>query len=391
MKVCILSPEFLPTWGGVGTYAYNLARGLRDRAEVHVLTGSPVPEGDDRLEGVCMHSLAAPDGGRIGVTPFRFQLAALRHLPRLVRSEGIDIVHANHAYMSDLLARSRHRAVSLVTVHTTLDTQVGGTLRAGEGAPRQRLEGRLVRWRFLLQKVERRYLRQTPAMIFVSRWVRDRTLRRYRVSPGHTAVIPNAVDLAQFTPSSTPMDDGSPPQTILFAGRLLALKGVGTLLRAAARVNLDARLLLAGPGDPGPWMALASKLRLGEDRCRFLGPVPYAAMSDLYRSANVVVLPSFSESCPLVALEAMASGAPFIAADAGGVSEIVRDGETGWLFPPGDVDALVSRLEAALGDPDQSHRVRSRALAWVRAHGSIDRMAAQTYAFYQEALTEAAS
>lgn len=390
MKVCILSPEFLPTWGGVGTYAYNLARALRDQAEVHVLTGSPAPEDDDQLEGVYVHTILPQKEGASGVSPFRFQLAVLRHLPRLVKSEGIDVVHANHAYMSDLLARCRHHAVSVVTVHTTLDTQVGGTLLAGCEAPRQKLEGNIVRWRCLLQAMERHYLRQTPAMIFVSRWVRDRTFLRYGVSPEHMAIVPNAIDLAQFKPSRRRRNDHSDSPTILFAGRLLALKGVETLLRAAARVDLDMRLLLAGPGDVGPWMSLASELHLGEDRCQFLGQVPYTAMPSLYRSADVVVLPSFSESCPLVALEAMASGTPFIAAAAGGVPEIVHDGVTGWLFPPGDADALAYRLEAALGDPSELDTIRTKALAWVRANGSIDRMADQTYEFYEEALGAAA-
>lgn len=391
MRICLLTPEFLPAWGGVGTYTYNLARGLRDRAEVHVLTATEPPGPEDSLDGVFVHSLPAARNESSGVSPLRFQVAVLRHLPRLVRSERIDVVHANHAYMSDLLVRHRHRAASMVTVHTTLDTQVGGTLRAGDGAPRQALEGNVVRWRFLLQRMERRYLRQTPSMIFVSRWVRDRTFGRYHVTPEHSVVIPNAVDFARFTPARAKRDGDSGPRTVLFAGRLLALKGIDTLLHAAARMNPDVRFLFAGPGEVAPWTALASELGLGPDRCQFLGRVPYSEMVQLYRSVDVVVLPSFSESCPLVALEAMACGTPFIAADSGGVSEIVRDGETGWLFPPGDAGALASRIETVLNDHNARERVRSKALAWVRANRSIERMAAQTCRFYGQILEGLAS
>ena len=198
MKVCILTPEFLPAWGGVGTYAYNLARGLQDRAEVHVLTGAAAPPRvDEDLEGVQVHPAFPGGNSRHEVSPFRFQAAVFRRLPRLARRYGFDIVHANHAYMSDLLVRLRRRsAATVVTVHTTLETQVGGTARASPAAPRDSLEGRIARWRLLLETVERHYLRGTPAMIFVSRWLRDRTLRSYRVHPRLSTVVPNAIDTA---------------------------------------------------------------------------------------------------------------------------------------------------------------------------------------------------
>ena len=389
MKVCILTPEFLPAWGGVGTYAYNLARGLQDRAEVHVLTGAAAPPRvDEDLEGVQVHPAFPGGNSRHEVSPFRFQAAVFRRLPRLARRYGFDIVHANHAYMSDLLVRLRRRsAATVVTVHTTLETQVGGTARASPAAPRDSLEGRIARWRLLLETVERHYLRGTPAMIFVSRWLRDRTLRSYRVHPRLSTVVPNAIDTERLSPPVAG-DGGVGPTrsdrpTLLFAGRLLAMKGIETLLRAMTRLDPSVRLLLAGPGDQGPWKALAYDLGLTSERCEFLGRVPYEAMPTLYHQVDAVVLPSFTESCPMVALEAMACGTPLIAADVGGVSEIVRDGETGWLFPAGDADGLVSCIRAVLDDTVRREPVRARARAWAEANASIDRMAGETFRFYE--------
>ena len=394
MKVCILTPEFLPAWGGIGTYTYNLARGLRDRAEVHVLTGALSP-GYSGLDGVQVHPAFPRERSHGDASPFRFQAAVFRRLPRLMKDHGFDIVHANHAYMSDLLARLRRgRASNVVTVHTTLDTQVGGTLRAGAAAPHQGLEGNIARWRFLLEAVERRYLRRTRAMIFVSQWVRDRTLGHYRVAPRLSAIVPNAIDTDRLSPEGrAPLDHASPsrPPTLLFAGRLLALKGLDTLLRAMTRVDDTIRLKLAGPGDQAPWRALSKALGLSEDRCEFLGRVPYPAMPDLYRAVDAVVLPSFTESCPLVALEAMACGTPIIAADVGGVSEVVRDGETGWLFPSGSVGGLASRIDAVLADPASARRVSARARTWVEANATIPRMAERTFAFYERFLEGEAS
>ena len=394
MKVCILTPEFLPAWGGIGTYTYNLARGLRDRAEVHVLTGALNP-GYSGLEGVQVHPAFPRERSQGDASPFRFQAAVFRRLPRLMKDHGFDIVHANHAYMSDLLARLRRgRASNVVTVHTTLDTQVGGTLRAGAAAPHPGLEGNLARWRFLLEAVERRYLRRTRAMIFVSQWVRDRTLGHYGVAPRLSAIVPNAIDTERLSPESgAHQEDASPsrPPTLLFAGRLLALKGIDTLLRAMTRVDDTIRLKLAGPGDQIPWRGLSKALGLSEDRCQFLGRVPYPEMPDLYRAVDAVVLPSFTESCPLVALEAMACGTPIIAADVGGVSEVVRDGETGWLFPSGSVDGLASSIDAVLSDPAGAKRVSARARAWIEANATISRMADRTFAFYERFLEGEAS
>src|SRR2546427_542898 len=163
------------------------------------------------------------------------------------------------------------------------------------------------------------------------------------------------VGLARPASTSVSGDRGGRPTrsgrpTLLFAGRLLAMKGIETLLRAMARLDPSVRLLLAGPGEQGPWKALAYDLGLTSERCEFLGRVPYEAMPTLYRQVDAVVLPSFTESCPMVALEAMACGTPLIAADVGGVSEIVRDGETGWLFPAGDADGLASCVQSVLDD-----------------------------------------
>lgn len=387
MKVCILTPEFLPEWGGIGTYAYNLAQGLAQSDDVHVVTGhaAGVANGGHELDNVSVHSLLPQNGGVDTVAPFRFQVAVLRRLPGLAREHGWDIIHANHAYMSDLLARLRPTPASTVlTVHTTLETQTHGTEGAGADVPRERSEANVARLRFALKAVERRYLRRTSSMIFVSRWVQDSMRRRYGVEPPLSDVIPNAIDGALFSPRDGDLPASNP--TLLFAGRLMALKGVGTLLRAMTRLPDDVRLLLAGPGDPAPWRDFARRIGLADHRYEFLGRVHYSEMPALYRRVNALVLPSFTESCPMTALEAMACGTPLIAAAAGGIPEIVRNEETGWLFPPGNHEALAGLIETVLADPTRRERTAARARAWVQTNASIDRMVDRTRRFYERAL-----
>src|SRR5207253_5534216 len=113
-----------------------------------------------------------------------------------------------------------------------------------------------------------------------------------------------------------------------------------------------------------------------ERQVDFHGAAADADLPALYRSAEVLALPSVERTCygqtvrvsellGLVALEAMASGTPVVASRVGGLSEVVVDGETGFLTPPGDVAALRQRLEQLLGDPHLARRMGDNARALV--------------------------
>jgi glycosyltransferase involved in cell wall biosynthesis len=109
-------------------------------------------------------------------------------------------------------------------------------------------------------------------------------------------------------------------------------------------------------------------------------------MPDLLRRVDAFVLPSFSESYPMAALEAMASGTPLIATSSGGIPEIVHDGETGWLFPPGDTTALARCVQEVLAGGPGPRAIVARARGWIEENASIERMANRTYGFYERVL-----
>jgi glycosyltransferase involved in cell wall biosynthesis len=94
-----------------------------------------------------------------------------------------------------------------------------------------------------------------------------------------------------------------------------------------------------------------------ESRVKFAGPVPHAAVAEHYRDADILVAPSFTESFGLPAAEAMAAGLPVVASGVGGLAEIVVDGETGFLVPPGDEGALAEAVLRLLGDVELRHRM----------------------------------
>jgi len=193
--------------------------------------------------------------------------------------------------------------------------------------------------------------------------------RELHAPPQRTRVIYGGADPERFAP-----DRGQPRNGVLFVGRLTPHKGVDRLLEA---LPTGATLRIAGSEghDPMPPESGYSMLlrRLAHDKpVQFLGPVRDGDLPALYHSAEVFVLPSVGETCygkhiaisellGLSVLEAMASGTPVIASAIGGVPEIVRDGETGFLVPPGDVAALRERLAQILRDAELAARLGGNA------------------------------
>lgn len=154
--------------------------------------------------------------------------------------------------------------------------------------------------------------------------------------------IPNYVDASKFEPTFEPGD------YFFYFGRLALEKGVGTLIRAAARAGV--RLRIAGTGPEGDVLkALAAEV--GGD-IEFLGFVSGDPLWKLLREARAIVLPSeWYENAPMSVLEAYASGKPVIGARIGGIPEMVMEGETGWLFESGSVVELAEKLADVQSHP----------------------------------------
>jgi glycosyltransferase involved in cell wall biosynthesis len=174
-------------------------------------------------------------------------------------------------------------------------------------------------------------------------------------------------------------------QNVLFVGRLAAVKGVPLLLEDFARVCADhpgARLTLVGDGpERASLQARARTLGL-EDTVDFAGYRTQDEVAALLDAADMLVLPSFAEGLPVVLMEALASRIPVIATPVAGVSELVRDGVTGLLVPPGDVDGLTNALDRLLGDPELCHRLGEAGRRAVGERHDVAREAANLFALF---------
>lgn len=195
-----------------------------------------------------------------------------------------------------------------------------------------------------------------------------------------TVTIRNGVDAAQFHPGAGVRDRLRTPHArhvIGFAGRLVPQKRPEDFIALAARFahRPDVAFLLAGDGSRRAHYAELARAT-GAHTLEVLGYV--ADMRDLYAACDVLVLPSRSEGCPNVILEAMAMRTAVVAADTPATREIVRSGADGILYPVGDLDALTAIIERLIAEPASRRLIVERGYRRVRQELTAEACAAET-------------
>jgi glycosyltransferase involved in cell wall biosynthesis len=260
-------------------------------------------------------------------------------LRRLVRERRIDIVHA-HDYKTDLLALAVARVEGVVPLATA------------HGWAGQSWKERRVYF-----PADRRLLAAYPRVIAVSTPVRDQLIRA-GVAASRIVVVPNGIDHEAFGPrphlrAEVRRELGLERQAVVLGavGRLETEKNFPLLLRAFRKLLTgcrEARLLIAGEGSlRAPLERMAADLGL-EKRCRFMGHVE--DVGRFHQALDLFVQSSDTEGTPNAVLEAMACGTPVVATDAGGTSEVARNGREALIVPVGDEQALVAALQNVLAD-----------------------------------------
>lgn len=280
-----------------------------------------------------------------------------------IGAEGIryDLYHS-HYWMSGHVARQLQARWPAPIVHMfhTLGAMKDQSL--GEGG-RPEIGPRRV--------VEQAIFDHADAIVAATPVDRQHMLEWYRADGERIVTIPPGVDLGRFRilgrgPARRALGMPEDRAMVLFVGRPDPVKGLDTLLRAMAALTArdgglrtrSSLCVIGGDKDADSRGrdaemaridALRESLGLG-DFVAFMGPQDQDALLDYYNAAQVVVVPSRYESFGMVALEAMACGAPVIASDVGGLSTLVREGRTGFLVPYGDPDALANALWPILED-----------------------------------------
>jgi D-inositol-3-phosphate glycosyltransferase len=201
-------------------------------------------------------------------------------------------------------------------------------------------------------------------------------MEHYGADPERLCMSPPGVDHSTFFPGDQTearramgiVEDGP---LVVSAGRIQPLKGLDVAVRAFALVAArypGARLLVVGgaSGEMGPsemaaTLDLVAELGLA-DRVSFHSPLPHDQVPMAYRAADVLVVPSRSESFGLVAAEAQACGIPVVASRVGGLVHVVADGETGFLVDGWEPDDYAQAIDRIVGDPDLAEAMASAAV-----------------------------
>jgi D-inositol-3-phosphate glycosyltransferase len=273
-----------------------------------------------------------------------------------------DLVHS-HYWMSGIAARSLKADWGTPVLHMfhTLGLMKNRIARSpGEMEGEYRIDG------------ERQVLRAADRIVAATPAEQSQLSFLYQFDTRKSVIIPPGVDTSRFYP--IPKDEardaiGLQPKDrlLLFVGRIEPLKGIDTLLQAISHLD-QAGLQDAYPhylaiigGDPNATelemnaemlrlKQLSSSLGI-DDLVLFLGKRNQDALPYYYSAAEIVIMPSHYESFGMVALEAMACGTPVVASQVGGLAFLVKDGQTGFVVPDGDPDALGQRLAELIRQP----------------------------------------
>jgi glycosyltransferase involved in cell wall biosynthesis len=402
-----------PYCGGQGVYTRYLARELAALGhEVTVFSGQPYPELDDprqlvEVQGLDLYAPPHPfrppcpweikttiDLREFGIMcaagfpePYAFSLRVRRLLRH--RRADFDIVHDNQCLGTGLLAMMRDDGWPvLCTLHHPITIDRDLELAHAASAYRRFI---LSRWYGFL-KMQMRVAREIPRLVTVSESSKRDIVDQMKVPAERLHIVPVGVDPEIFRPL---------PRVTRVPGRLMTttssdvpMKGLMPLLEALAKVRTerdDVELVIIGqPRSRSAIPALIDRLGL-RDVVRFVSGVTTERIVELYAEADVAVVPSLYEGFCLPAVEAMACGVPIVATTGGALPEVVgRDGETGLLVPPGDVDALAGQLLRALGDADLRARVGAAGRARVMERFTWRATALGTVDNYRALLEETA-
>ncbi|MCB1477429.1 MAG: glycosyltransferase family 4 protein [Rhodobiaceae bacterium] len=185
---------------------------------------------------------------------------------------------------------------------------------------------------------------------------------------GHIMILPNAT-APQAPRQSSPAPDEA---RILFIGRLGARKGTPQLVSALAKLKdlPDWHCVIAGDGDIGTTKAAVAAAGLME-RIDVPGWMDAASTAQMLREANVLALPSFAENLPMSVIEGMAYGLAVVTTPVGATQDIIRDGKTGLLVQPGDIDALAQALRRVITDKALRMKLGANAHVFQRQHLSL--------------------
>lgn len=367
MKILIAADLHWPTINGVATFSRNLARGLAARGhEVIVIAPSQTGKSYEEYDGnyLIKRTMSVP---LPFYQNFRISLTPQREVRRIIKDFQPDIIHIQMALFIGYAVR---------TYGLKYDTPIVATNHA---MPENLLDNL-----WLLAPLSRpiAYLMKEYGARFHAKFdyvtmPTEAALGMFGEAkmPAKIEAVSNGIDLSRFTPSSPdpsiyeaysiPTDK----QIVSYVGRVDAEKHIDVLLRAFATIADDTNhLLIVGSGvEAEALKALADELSL-EGRVTFTGRVSDEDLAELQKVGDVYCMPSPVELQCIAMLEAMASGKPVVAVDAGALRELCQDGVNGILCEKDNVDEIAAAIQKILGDEKLRKDYGEKSLEIAKTH-----------------------
>lgn len=376
--------------GGMTVYVRQMAASLAQRGiEVDIFTRWDSADSETEVAlrpgvRVIQVEAGAPDLSKEQIPAYLPEFSA--NLLKFVESSGItyDVVHS-HYWLSGKVAAIVAARWGVPFVHTfhTLGREKNRARRPGDlMEPEFRLDG------------EARVIADACAIVASTEEERKALIDLYSAHPERIHLIPPGVDHATFRPDDREAAKQAlgleGKKVMLFVGRLQPLKAADIAIEALAhlvrwgRLGLDdVRLLIvggssgkSGSGESERLAELAAGLGLSQ-AVQFVPAQPHHRLPAYYQAADVCLVPSYTESFGLVALEAQASGVPVVGSAVGGLKAIVRHGQTGYLVSPGASESFAERAWMILSDDRLSESMGRLAVcssgdfAWDRSAGEL--------------------
>ncbi len=341
-----------PTYGGSGVVATELAAELAARGhEVHAVSYEPPFRFDFSQPNLAFHRVEVSDYPLFRYQPYSLNLA--NKIIELVEDYGVEVVHSHYAVPH---AQAAWMAREVLREERGLDVKLACTLHGTDITLVGREQSFYELTRFAIQRQD---LLTAP-----SDWLAAETHREFHTDGHDILVIPNFLDLERFRPAAAEemrrQLGAVDRHVVTHVSNYRPVKRVEDVVRgfAALRSRLPAVLALVGEG---PELAKAKNVaqELGvRDDVRILGQL--SRLETVLQASDLFFLPSLAESFGLAALEAQACGCPVLGYRAGGLPEVVADGETGILCPPGE-DVCLGSVGAGLLADGERYRAMRRA------------------------------
>ena len=345
-------------WGGQEHRVFNELAGFRDRSSRVALIAEPT-------SGVAKRVAAA----QMELVPTRFKrfhfIPELIHLRNWLFQNRIEVLNTHSSKDGWLLGMAGRLAKTPLIIrskHIDVDYPSPKTSRHA-------------------------YATVSDHVITTSGKIRAKMIETMKLDESRIDVIATGVDVTKFTAEGPKADLGLPDNGHPVVGMVSVLrswKGHALLFRAANILRdrgMPLRIVIVGGGAPVEHFRKFALAEGAEDLVTFAGHQENVA--DVLRALDLLVIPSTKhEGIPQIGLQGLSTQVPIVGSDCGGIPEIVRDGQTGRIFPTNDAEAFANRIEEALKEKERSRELAEAGRRMVEAEYSTDRMFERLEALY---------